>query len=163
MNLISGENQRDLCNGLSFAVAELRGDWMWFRDLFHFRCGWQNQEICYLCPCRSNNYMIFPSPLQRLPRRDLASFMSVCNEDSNGCKRASAVISVFEAFIGPLPYNILMPSVQTLTPNPQENPQKWRDTEKASMAPCKDDTCTQIKNMLCPKVLSQHCQISITH
>lgn len=42
-----------VCNGLRFAITELRGDWLYHRQVFRMRSTWlsgKKAPVCYLCP-----------------------------------------------------------------------------------------------------------------
>ena len=42
-----------ICGGTVFAVCQLRGDWVWHKDLFRLKSSWKSgatQPVCFLCP-----------------------------------------------------------------------------------------------------------------
>ena len=90
--LLSGENLlplfevRSTSRQLRTSIFELRGDWKWFKELFAMSCGWNSDKLCYLCHCRKESYLRFPSLLREQPRRTPEEFAAVLKVDSSGSK-----------------------------------------------------------------------------
>ena len=45
-----------ICRGLRFTITELRGDWLYHRQVFRFRSSWQSGSkapVCFFCPAYS--------------------------------------------------------------------------------------------------------------
>ena len=42
-------------SGRKFCVVEIRGDWSWQKQSFHFRASWKGKQVCHQCGARSQN------------------------------------------------------------------------------------------------------------
>ena len=84
-------------------VVEMRGDWVWRRQLLNFSTGWASHELCHHCLARRDNFLVFPSQLRYEPRRTSDQFYEVCRADSTGrqscsdqqCISASEFLMIF--------------------------------------------------------------------
>ena len=88
--LLTGDDRQEVFNAngqpLKLCVCEIRGDWVFHKQLLNLACGWNAQELCHHCLARSDNYLVVPSPLAEMPRRTSEEFAATCKPDSNGAQ-----------------------------------------------------------------------------
>lgn len=53
---------QEVVRGKTFAVTELRGDWVWLKDCFSFRSSWKGGvkvPVCFMCEAGSNEPWLY--------------------------------------------------------------------------------------------------------